>query len=230
MDYLRSCYQTTMVFRTGDDPVVVEWYFVEPHALPFPGWSRFGSANWKNRDCTAGDLGEQPGPRNWTDGSFPQGGFIGDRNSQSCAASRASWWVDGIPSGDGYGPFDANGVPLCCINGPGCVSSQYDLLTAEIIDIAGCGNLGTPTSLARIDPGLCKWFGTYPCSLGDCAASVEFIPPDQWILQTTCDSDGATATAPFVSGGSVSFTVDDDGGCCIDGVPPRSFTFKVNIP
>jgi len=119
MDFLRSCYQCNMVFRDGDSPIPVKWYFASPDANAFPGWHKFGSANWVNRETSAGALGEQPGTRAWRDGSPPVNAGTGNTFAVQCASQvNPSWWTEGIPSGEESGPYNANGLPECCVTGP----------------------------------------------------------------------------------------------------------------
>jgi len=172
MDYLRSCYTTEMVFRDGDSAVEVEWYWTDPGAKCFPGWSRFSSGNWSSRDQVAGDLGEQPGPKPWRNGSKPANGWTGDLNAVACAKLKESWWQYGIPTGEDTGPLDTEGRPLCCVDGPPppddpCASAWHcdnmpDSLTAKFSDSTGTWFLGSPDGLEvqlvrdSIDP--CMWF------------------------------------------------------------------------
>jgi len=222
-----------MVFRTGDPAILVDWYFADAAAKPMDIESSFRSKNWENRDAVAGVVGEQPGSRPWKNGKKPKGGYNGDSNSQRCARYHSDWWASGLGPGDDPGPFNTDGVPECCVLGPpaSCLDSAFDLLTAEIIDIAGCGCLGIPSALERTDPGLCEWSCTYDiCAGGTAMAVVTFVGGTTWELDTTCQIGAIAGFAPFVPGGTVDFTVDDDFPCCNEGTPPRSFTLRVTIP
>jgi len=233
VDFLRSCYRVPMIVRTGDPAVLVDWYFCDKDAKPLDVDSAFRSKNWDNRYAVANDLGEQPGPRPWKNGKKPKNGFTGDTKSQRCARYHADWWATGLGPAESVGPFNADGVPLCCVNGPpiSCIDTEFDVLSAEIIDIQGCSNLGQPSALERIGPGLCKWLCNFDITgPSTAAAAVEYTGSNNWELTTTCDSSVVTATAPFVSGQVVDFTVDDDFPCCDQPSPPRSFTFRVTVP
>jgi hypothetical protein len=75
----------------------------------FPGWNKYASANWDERECTAGELGEQPGARPWSDGK-PAGRPIG--NLEGC--SPLSWWERGLgPTEIGNFTYPAC-YPTCC--------------------------------------------------------------------------------------------------------------------
>jgi len=119
MDFGRSCYSCEMIFREGDPPVPVDWYFAEPDAQAFPGFHSFGSTNWVNRKSEAGALGEQPGPKPWRDGSRPVNAGQGDTYALQCAGNvHPTWWRYGIPPDEESGPYNAEGLPECCVTGP----------------------------------------------------------------------------------------------------------------
>lgn len=222
-----------MVMRVGDPAILAEWYFTDKGALPLDVDSSFRSKNWENRDAVAGVVGEQPGPRPWKNGKKPKGGFDGQTNSQRCARYHSDWWANGLGPGDDPGPFNVSGVPTCCVDGPpaSCLDSVFDLLTAEIIDIAGCGCLGIPSALGRTDPGLCEWSCTFDlCDSSTGMAVVTYVGGTSWELDITCHLGELSGTGSFSSGTSIDFTVDDDFPCCTDGIPPRSFTLRVTIP
>lgn len=222
-----------MVFRTGDPAILVQWYFADKTAKTMDIESSFRSKNWENRDAVVGQVGEQPGSRPWRDGKKPKGGYNGDTNSLDCARYHSAWWRDGLGPGDDPGPFNMSGVPTCCVDGPpvSCLSTSFDVLSAEIIDIAGCGCLGVPSALERTDPDLCEWSCTFDlCDSSTGMAVVTYVGSDTWELDITCHVGTINATAPFVAGGTVDFTVDDDFPCCTDGIPPRSFTLRATIP
>lgn len=110
MDYLRSAYDTKMVFRTGDNPVSIRWRRAVPKARVFPDYHSFSSANWDERECKAGELGEQPGPRPWSNGKQqdnPSGQVIG------CQPLR--WFKDGLTTGENGALFDSSCVVPCCL-------------------------------------------------------------------------------------------------------------------
>lgn len=230
MDWLRSGYTVPMLFNVDGDPQNVQWYKCDPEALAFPGYHAFPSANWSNRDSDLGELGEQPGGRPWVRHSpGPAARGNGSVSGASCVVMHPTWWTDGLPVGDTMGPRNANGLPDCCIGS--CIDTDFDILSAEIIDLNGCSNLGQPSALERIDPSVCKWLATFDITgMTTAAAAVEYIGADSWELTTTCQSSVITATAPFVAGQVVDFDVTDDFPCCDQGSPPRSFRLRVTIP
>jgi len=222
-----------MIHRVGDPAVLVDWYRADPGAKMLEIDSPFRSANWQNRYAVAGDLGEQPGPRPWKNGKKPTNGFTGDANSLACAKYHSDWWQNGLGAGEQVGPFNAEGVPLCCVNGPpaSCVDSAFDILSAEIIDLAGCGNLGQPSALERVAPGDCIWQATFDITgMSTGLASVVYVGSNQWQLTITCQIGTVDVTAPFASGQVIDFDVLDDFPCCDQGSPPRSFRLRVTIP
>jgi len=179
---LRSCYKVKMVFRTGDAPVEVQWYWADNDAKCFPGFSRFASANWINRDVNTGDLGEQPGFRTWVDGKKPPRGYIGDQASGDCAKARASWWTDGIPVSESVGPFNPQGVPLCCINPPCCGCNLPATLQASISGF-GCACIPASTITFTRVGSTCIWQSpTFDCSGSDLRFTIEVQE-----FETTCD-------------------------------------------
>jgi len=118
MDYVRSCYSTDMVFRTGDPTQPVTWYFADAGAKDFPFWSPFASSNWVTRVALAGALGEQPGLKPWINGAKPINGGTGNDFAVKCAEEIRTWWENGIPTGEETGPYYPDGQSVCCVDGP----------------------------------------------------------------------------------------------------------------
>jgi hypothetical protein len=165
MDFLRSCYQCEMVFREGDSPIPVKWYFASPDAYAFPGWHSFPSANWRNRQTTAGELGEQPGTRTWLNGAPPPNGGTGNLFALQCTGGvDPEWFKDGIPSGEESGPYNANGLPECCVTGPPppeqpCTDcgSVPDVDMSLLFECPGCPDLDGTSWLLTWNAGLSNW-------------------------------------------------------------------------
>lgn len=108
MDYLRSAYEVDMVFRTGDTPLSVRWRKASPGALVFPDWHSYFSANWDERECKAGDIGEQPGNRPWSNGKIqdvPNGSVIG--------CEPLEWFKTGLAVSENGATF-TNCLVACC--------------------------------------------------------------------------------------------------------------------
>jgi len=193
MDFIRSAYRVSMVCRTGDPAILVDWYKADAGAkcLTFP--SPFRSKNWEERFSEVGDLGEQPGPRTWKNGKKPKNGFDGGTNSLACAASHQDWWQDGLGASEETGPFNADGVPLCCVNGPtpppidlcGCTTAQELVVTLHAPANACLDGQSFPITW---DETLGEWnnFGQEPQPCGDCFMELKFICvdafPTQWLL------------------------------------------------
>ena len=96
MDRMRSCYETDMVFRVGDPPVRVRWYFAEPGAKQLPYRHHFASLNWERPvDDLSPGLGEDPtATRVWYNGA----NFVGATGvGNSIPASK---WMDGLDAGE----------------------------------------------------------------------------------------------------------------------------------
>jgi len=128
MDWLRSCYRVPMIFRDGDEPVMVRWYFCDEDAECFPHEHVFGSQNWE-REKTDRTIGEQAGPRTWVDGETPENGDDG-QEAEHCF-DPAEWWTDGIPDGEETGPYWDDFTSKCC-NPCNCVLP--DILYLRISD------------------------------------------------------------------------------------------------
>lgn len=136
MDWLRSCYKTKMVFRLGDPPVDVQWFFAEePPANFFPGWHSFPSSNW--REPGFGKLGEQQAPRPYKKGARWQEA-LGDVAAAACALDLAPAFTEGLASMQTTGPFDPSGLPTCCSTGGP---------PAEKVPCPACIPEGVPRSL-----------------------------------------------------------------------------------
>jgi hypothetical protein len=95
MDYLRSCYTVPMVFRVGDIPLSVKWRWALPVAKVFPGPHNFASANWDDGFCPAGRVGEQAGPRVWSNGK--ENPLV---SGQVLGASPVRWFQEGLLPGE----------------------------------------------------------------------------------------------------------------------------------
>jgi hypothetical protein len=158
MDYLRSCYTVDMVFRDGDDPVKVQWYFTDD-AKAFPAWHAFGSANWMSKEVVSGDLGEQPGPRAWVNGNPPINAGVGDQKAIACAETREEWFRTGLPIDEDGGPWDANGLPLCCTEElPCCDCDIPDSFLGTVTSTIFCDCASALTlSFNRVEGGVCRW-------------------------------------------------------------------------
>lgn len=240
-----------MIVREDDPAILVQWYFADPEANTLDFDSPFRSANWVNRYAEAGELGEQPGSRPWRDGKKPKNGYKGDQNSLDCIKSHEDWFTDGLPEGEENGPFNEDGVPLCCVNGP----------TPPPIDLCGCSTArsiditlhcpanpcldGLPLRVLW-DESLLQWnnLGTEPQPCGTCYLELRWIClnafPTQWLLlgqfrevpggpANSCA--GFSASVDFtqclpISGASVSVWIPDFGPCpCSNGIVPDTVTF-----
>jgi len=230
MDWMRSAYDVRMVFETDGDPFSVKWFKAIGGAKTFPGFHAFPSSNWNSRQVDDGDLGEQPGTFVWRDGSVPSNAGPADATAVQCATIRATQWTDGLQAGPPFGPYDADGVPLCCVTACNCLSSDFDNLVASISDVSNCSNLVQTVPLSRTDPALCTWSGTYAIPGGTGDLVVQWIDGNTFSIATTCSADvGALAVGTLCPAINVEWTLFDDNGfgCCADPGSPRSFKVTV---
>jgi len=190
MDWLRSAYSTTMRFRDGDDPIAVRWYRADEGANAFPAFHAFQSQNWDDRQPTATGLGEQPGPRPWRSGVKPGNGYIGDDLSAGCAAAIPDWWENGIPEGEDFGPYDEDGVPICCTGCEACSGMEMPAELAMVVAPASgeCPCWGASGAITMTyNAAICKYTG----SLSACGYVMDI-----------------TATPPAIDGGQWSIAVE----------------------
>lgn len=178
MDYVRSCYRTKFVFRTGDAPLDVEWRFADDSAGLFPLEHNFFSSNWDARKAVAGWIGEQPGAKPWIRGTR-----LGRGQATYNCEGIDSWWKEGIPVGQQAPEVDAEGVPLCCVPSPGCCNCPPgETVTATFINSFGADCLDGLVVVLSQDPDTCDWYGTADTDCDGCEInlhlSVSDLPPD----------------------------------------------------
>jgi len=128
MDYVRSCYRSSMRLYPDRPDVLVpgRWRRCRPGASAIPFLHSFGSQVWDyTRDFDV-SLGEVRGLGAWVNGAgLPQ--FQGQH---FCGGADA--WLHGIPYADRPGlDLDDAGVPLCCKPAP------YDVHLH--VSACGCG-------------------------------------------------------------------------------------------
>ena len=150
-----------------------------------------------------------------------------------CGKVDPDWWTAGIPTGETTGPYDAEGRPLCCIDGPecNCLSPVFDSLICEITDITDCANLAQTILLTR-DDQVCSWDGTYAVEGGFALMRFSWVGPGaDFQLVTTCDDTSPIdASGTLCPGLDVEFIVDDDAGfgCCSSGPGPGQYKIHVH--
>ena len=174
-DWLRSCYTVPMLFDVTGSPINVVWYFVPPGTNFAPKGNQFVSGNWVSREVEAGDLGEQPGPRPWRNGSNP----VNYPPPSGDPCSLDVKLQNGLDPGETTGPWTGRKLDCC--------STPFDCLTlpstlhVEITDLSGCGGIvggfdiftvaacvwqgGTP--LFTLGYSMGAWFRFLNCSGGD---------------------------------------------------------------
>jgi hypothetical protein len=185
MDYLRSAYRTTMIFRVGDDPVPIQWYRCDPGAKPFKHWTVYASSNWISRDTIAGELGEQPGPKPWDSGVKPANGGSGNADAVICGNVHPDWYLTGIPVGESTGPFEPSGLPTCCVTPPKCCGCRMPATISLSLFAFGCVCIpGSPVTANRVGgPESCLW-ETDPI---DCDGAELVFTVEVEDFGTTCD-------------------------------------------
>jgi len=253
MDWLRSCYSTTMVFRTGDTPIAVQWYFADEGAQPHPLMHSFGSTNWVNRRSEAGAIGEQPGSKPWRDGSKPENGGTGQGYAAACALTNPAYWQTGIPPGVETGPYNEQGLPVCCVSGPpmppieqcGCTTGQLLKLTIHAPANSCIDGQEFTLSWKEVD-GEWNNFGEEPQVCGDCFLELRWrcinAFPVQWFLLarflpepggTQGGCAGFSAQVDFtqclpITGHSIGVWNPDGGPCdCTNSIVADSPTFDL---
>jgi len=248
MDFLRSCYSCEMVFREGDQPIPVDWYFVDDNAQAFPGFHSFGSANWVNRQSEAGALGEQPGPRPWRDGSKPINAGTGNTFALQCASNvDPEWWRTGIPSGEESGPYNAEGLPECCVTGPPSNLPCEDCGAVPDVDMAltfscpGCPDLDATSWLLTFNAFPGNWTanglqllpGCAPPNFGALVVSrVLATEPCELLFeggQLFCDLDFGINTATATCDGGGAFLFCEWSGTIGGGGPCGSVPFVATL-
>jgi hypothetical protein len=111
VDWLRSCYQTSMVFRPGGPGVPIKWFWCHPDAkyvgVPTPFYSR----NWEDKSEKFDEGGEQPGKRPWLPGLRPH---LLD-GMRLCRP--ITYLMFGIHAGMTLRrKVTTGGVPICCLD------------------------------------------------------------------------------------------------------------------
>lgn len=201
MDWLRSCYSVPVLFREGDEPIVVQWYFCEENANAFPYFHSFPSLNWLGNGWHGADIGERANPRPWKNGTEVFGSGVGNQFAIECARLLPVTWRDGLTDGQETGPYAPNGLPECCVDGPPpppdpCESSWScgdlpDILVATVVSATGtffCGDpTGTSFNMVRSESDPCLWeasvtfgglFGNFFFSSGDPGGGITVECPD----------------------------------------------------
>lgn len=222
MDWLRSAYDAPMLQTLGGEPVLVRWYRADEGAEVFPLPHDFGSLNWAPEKGVFGDLGEQDGPRPWADSSKPPNGYIGDADSVSCVLSRSDWWETGLPEGESYGPYDDDGVPICCTQPCTCLSPQYDEMEVLIEITSGdCEGLQLSAMTTRPDPEICRWEASGSSSEGSWTITISYAGDSIWSIDAwTCTNDtaiiGVGETGACPTGEVVWEDLTVNNNCCSD--------------
>jgi len=171
MDVGRSCYQTLMRTQDGQPPVVVTWGFAKKGAALIGVPTPFYSTNWEVGDDNrfTAYLGEQPGPRPWSNGQL-SAGLAGRR-----LCFPLQYFTDGVPAAESIEiHLDRSQLPLCCqdtsdgvggvvVNGNGTAPPLFNcalLVQSCVADDWGpeCFLLAGPT-LPKT--GSCTWSGSW---------------------------------------------------------------------
>jgi len=221
MDWLRSAHEAPAFFRIGDAAVPIRWYRTQPGAKAFPFFHAFPSLTWKDNDYGDSDLGERL-PMVWRNGDAPPNAGSGNQVAVDCANEHVEWWQDGLGDGEDSGPYNVDGLPVCCIDGPyTCASAIYDSLQIGVsIDSGSCGGSSFIGAVFRTAPGICQWFGTVDTFSGGVGVNVSYDGSGMWSLTWGCSSPdistvfhGSDRPDPFVEWPAIPANT---GLCCSD--------------
>lgn len=116
MDYLRSCYSSTMrLFIDGAEVLVHgRWHFCPEGAEDIPYMHRFAASTWDPDNADLDEsIGEIRGVRGYFNGSSSPR-ILG----QGWCGSQGLWENGSPLSLRGTMPVDTEGIPLCCLTGP----------------------------------------------------------------------------------------------------------------
>jgi hypothetical protein len=131
MDFVRSCYSTTMRFQA--DPEILDrvtWYFAPGGAKLFPRRHSFGSLNWSDGKPTNNVIGEVVGAsRPYSHGSTP----FGVTGQNFCG--EPYMYRRGSPLNSPPSFLLPNNLPVCC---------EYDPCATWPNPQPGCGFSTTP--------------------------------------------------------------------------------------
>jgi len=166
-----------MIFREGDEPIMVRWYFADEDAECFPFGHAFGSQNWERGKFDA-MIGEQKTPRIWVNGEKPTNGSNGAATTKACMeGDQETWWTEGIPEGEESGPYDEDFIPVCCQT---CNCVLPDSLNIQIEFNPGCsGEPNLNVNMHREDPDSMLW------QYSDNAVRSGWF----WFIDLTCDPE-----------------------------------------
>jgi hypothetical protein len=98
-----------MLFGRGRLPVNVRWRKANDGAPLFTDWTVYRSANWDERFCVANELGEQPGPRPWSNGKARP-----DVSGNIYGCQPLRWFEAGLEPGEPGPLFDSTCKVVCC--------------------------------------------------------------------------------------------------------------------
>lgn len=202
-----------MVFRVGDAPIKVRWYFVDCTHNNMPLWTPFSSANWVSRVCEAGALGEQPGPRPWANGAPPPNAGNGDEVGVLCVEDHEDWWTTGIGTGEETGPYDDAGLPVCCSEVICCECPAPNVIEIEIeAEALCCLTVGQFINLTRDGADSCTWrSGEMSCGGFLIELGIDLFPEDNCSAQGWMRCDGVEVGRE-AAGGQLC---DGEDGSCI---------------
>lgn len=176
MDYVRSCYSTTMwAFTPGVVKATafpVTWFFADPIARPLGIRHQYSSANWQRGTDFPDQVGERiHEPRPWSNGHEPPG-YAGINFCGAPSLWQGKLLLLNTPMGshpDGS-PICCSAVPVVCANCTGGIgSSQFTVtLTGGNLTFAEFNGVWPITSM-----GVCFW--QIPTSFGDVKIVVDSL-------------------------------------------------------
>jgi hypothetical protein len=172
---MRSAYEVKMLFDLAGVGQKVRWYVADDLQPWAPDGNQFVSTNWINRDRTAGELGEQPGPMTWKNGKDFR--IYPTFTSDGCGMD--TLLENGFSPGGQVGPW-TDGKLDCCTSPmiPSCCggSDVPASLSLTISDTGGACSCLAGTYALTWDPAFTAGFafqpGAWTCPVTVCSGTV----------------------------------------------------------
>lgn len=205
-DWMRSAYETTMLFEEGGAPFPVRWYRADMAQPWAPDGNLFVSSNWVNRDLVGGELGEQPGGKPWRNGADFRGYPV--QTGDPCLLDVLL--QTGLSTGETTGPW-SEGRLICC---NGCCPDKGVSLFARVSPGSGCPCLDNTEVELTWSAGSNSWKGSATVCSSE-LFEVEFICDGP-----TCEDTRLNLS--FENHGVVGPSLPDSGCGC----RPLSATFS----
>jgi len=207
-DWMRSAYETTMLFDASGVPQKVRWYRPDPAQPWAPDGNLFVSGNWIARDLVDGELGEQTGAKPWKNGADFRAYPI--QTGDPCSIDPLL--QAGFSPGGTLGPW-TDGKLDCCTVAPFDCLTLPATLHVEITSLSGCSGLAQTFDVSTVAP--CVWQGTATTWLGNALFTLGYSM-GAWFRSLDCFTGDPTWTQTAFSWGplNLEFYVTDTTACC----------------